>query len=71
MADTKDVKKKKTKKVNTEKAGAKAEPVQNSEFAENEKPHQRRKSHFHTQTFRTGSETWSSTRIRWKRSTNF
>ena len=36
MADTKDVKKKKTKKVNTEKAGAKAEPVQNSEFAENE-----------------------------------
>ena len=36
MADTKDVKKKKTKKVNTDKAGAKAEPVQNSEFAENE-----------------------------------
>ena len=36
MADTQDVKKKKTKKVNTEKAGAKAEPVQNSEFAENE-----------------------------------
>lgn len=36
MADTKDVKKKKTKKVNIEKAGAKAEPVQNSEFAENE-----------------------------------
>ena len=36
MADTKDVKKKKTKTVNTEKAGAKAEPVQNSEFAENE-----------------------------------
>lgn len=36
MADTKDLKKKKTKKVNTEKAGAKAEPVQNSEFAENE-----------------------------------
>lgn len=36
MADTKDVKKKKTKKVNTEKAGAKAEPVQSSEFAENE-----------------------------------
>lgn len=36
MADTKDVKKKKTKKVNTEKEGAKAEPVQNSEFAENE-----------------------------------
>lgn len=36
MADTKDVKKKKTKKVNTEKEGAKVEPVQNSEFAENE-----------------------------------
>ena len=36
MADTKDVKKKKTKKINTEKAGDKAEPLQNGGFAENE-----------------------------------
>ena len=36
MADTKDVKKKKTKKINTEKAGDKAETLQNGEFAENE-----------------------------------
>ncbi len=36
MVDTKDAKKKKAKKINTEKAGVKGEPVQNSEFAENE-----------------------------------